>query len=197
MTVQYHDPPMTPLYVISDIFGRTPVLEEFCHDLTGPDFLIIDPYKGKHMEFDTESRAYAFFMEHTGPDQYRSIIKDRLQPAGEGIRVIGFSVGASAVWQISGEKGFSHVKKAICFYPSRIRDFPDIRPGFDVTLVFPASEPQFDVDEMILKQTGKPRVSCCKADGGHGFMNRLSKNFHPDLYRTFIRDMGRRLSSNC
>lgn len=179
----------TQLFVVSDIFGRTPALETLCMSLalTADSVEIIDPYGGIDHGFDSEPDAYTHFMADTGLARYADIIETHLSNLRDNVIIIAFSVGASAVWRLSGKNQFPRVKKAVCFYPSQIRHFPDVQPCIDMELIFPAAEPQFNVDEMILKQQFKTRVACIKTDGYHGFMNRLSDNFDAALYDHFVK----------
>ena len=52
---------MLPI-IVSDIFGKTPVIEEIARPLPGQTD-ILDPYGSKFMNFEDESRAYDFYMQ--------------------------------------------------------------------------------------------------------------------------------------
>lgn len=179
---------MTTLFLVADIFGRTRALETMGQQLseTVPDIRIIDPYQGADHPFETEALAYAYFMERVGLKTYRSILTDALAAPGPDTVLIGFSVGASAIWSVSDQPFFRHIQRAFCFYGSQIRQFTDIKPLFDMDLIFPEQEPHFDVDELIHALKAKDRVSCSKAKGLHGFMNELSLHFDPDGYSAFV-----------
>jgi len=174
--------------MISDIFGRTPAFETLCKELsqTAPKVHPIDPYKGVDPEFETEALAYEYFMAQVGLEQYQSILMDSLSRSGPDTVLIGFSIGASVIWKISGRPLFRHIKKAFCFYGSQIRLNASIDPLFDIELLFPEQEPHFDVDELISMLKGKSRVTCSKAKGLHGFMNKLSPHFDPACYSVFM-----------
>jgi len=178
---------LSQIFIISDIFGRTPALEQLAQDLAPPGFAVelLDPYKGVDQGFSSQEQAYDAFMAGIGLDDYQKFIKKKLNSYNGTIFLIAFSVGASAVFRLSGNPAFNHVRKAICFYPSQIRHFPDIDPCFDLELIFPNCEPGFDVDKMMAMQKRKETVSCQKAPGSHGFMNKLSPGFHERLYEQF------------
>lgn len=182
---------MTTLFLVADIFGRTRAFESIGQQLseTVPDIRIIDPYQGLDHLFETEAKAYAYFMDRVGLASYASILTDALADPGPDTILIGFSVGASALWSVSDRLLFRHIKKAFCFYGSQIRQYTDITPRFDMELIFPEQEPHFDVDELIGILTVKDRVSCSKAKGLHGFMNELSPHFDPDCYAVFMKDL--------
>jgi len=179
---------LTALFLIADIFGRTRALESIGQQLseTVPDIRIIDPYQGLDHRFETEARAYAYFMDRVGVASYGSIITEALASPGPDTVLIGFSVGASAVWSVSGRPFSRNIKKAFCFYGSQIRQYPGVQPCFDMELIFPSQEPHFDVDELIGMIAAKDRVSCSKAPGLHGFMNELSPHFNATGYALFM-----------
>ncbi len=54
---------------VSDIFGRTPALEELASGIPG-DVELVDPYDGKRMDFRNEAEAYRFFCSEVGLDKY-------------------------------------------------------------------------------------------------------------------------------
>ncbi|MDA8134938.1 MAG: hypothetical protein M0T82_09965 [Desulfobacteraceae bacterium] len=179
---------MTTLFLIADIFGRTRALETMGQELSEavPDIRIIDPYQGLDHRFETEARAYAYFMDRVGLASYGSILTEALASPGPDTVLISFSVGASALWSVSDRTFFRHIQKAFCFYGSQIRQYTGIRPRFDMELIFPEQEPHFDVDELIHTLQTKDRVTCTKASGLHGFMNELSPHFDPDSYATYM-----------
>lgn len=183
------------LIVIPDIFGRTPALETICDTLsqTVSDITIIDPYDATLHRFETEAHAYAYFTDHVGLKKYQSIVTDRLTSLDPDIVLIGFSVGASAIWGLSHQGALKHIKKAFCFYGAQIRQKAHIHPVFDLELIFPEYEPHFNVDDLIERLHPKACVTCSKANGLHGFMNELSPHFDPACYTDYIRQLKRSL----
>jgi len=182
---------LTTLFLVADIFGRTRALESIGQQLseTVPDIRIIDPYQGLDHSFETEARAYAYFMDRVGLAPYASILTEALADPGPDTVLVGFSVGASALWSVSDRTFFRHIKKAFCFYGSQIRQYTGVQPRFDMELIFPEQEPHFEVDELIGILTAKDRVSCSKAKGLHGFMNELSPHFDPDSYAVYMESL--------
>jgi len=191
--------PMTTCLVISDIFGRTPALEQLCldvkRDVTGDklDPMIVDPYAGRHRGFETQEQAYGVFMAEVGLDAYAKTVETAVKGAGGSCRILAFSVGAAALWLNSENPGLKLVEKTQLYYGSQIRYSLDLRPCFPVHLIFPAMEPHFDVAEVMRALAPIPNVSCSRSPGLHGFMNPCSPNFDPHLYTARVRDLGREL----
>ncbi len=170
---------------IADIFGRTPELE----DLTcsaGGQFEIIDPYGGELAGFVNEAEAYTYFMNTVGLNKYCNIIMAKLKSVRIPTVLVGFSVGASALWQISDNLKMEFIKKVICFYGSQIRYHQDISITIPVELVLPKFEPNFDIEQFALNMSGKTNVNVNKTNFLHGFMNALSKNFNHAGYKNYI-----------
>jgi len=179
------------IFLVSDIFGLTPALETICNKLSkvSPDLQIIDPYNGVNHKFETQTHAYEYFMDRVGLKKYQDILTNKLTQYEQDIVLIGFSVGASAIWKISHQPSLKHVQKAFCFYGSQIRQNIHIHPIFDIELIFPKQEPHFNVDELINLLHKKALVTCIKTNGLHGFMNELSTDFNPDFYKDFIQHL--------
>ena len=51
------------IIIASDIFGRTPELENIAVELSATSFetIILDPYLGNDMKFADENKAYEYF----------------------------------------------------------------------------------------------------------------------------------------
>ena len=171
--------------VVSDIFGKTPELAKLCKALSG-DVVVIDPYAGANMNFQTEEQAYAFFMANMGLNTYSDLLRSRLERIPPPATLIGFSVGASAVWQISESLNAEKVKRAICFYGSQIRHLTEVNPSIMVEYVLPMYEPGFSVEELASRLSGKKNVVIHETQYLHGFMNELSRNFNESGYTRYI-----------
>lgn len=182
MQIDDTTPETDSILVATDIFGRTPWIEQWCKTLP-LEPVLIDPYDGEDMAFTSEPHAYETFMEKTGVDRYTQLIGNRLKKTVGRIFIIAFSVGATSVWRLSAHRELSHIKKAACFYSSQIRYYLNINPRFDIELIFPEKEPRFNVDRTIAALNTRHRVKCFKAEGLHGFMNRHSTHFDPSLVR--------------
>ncbi|WP_022667752.1 hypothetical protein [Desulfospira joergensenii] len=179
-------PSFMDILIASDIFGHTPALDRLAARLKADRIHILSPHD---REFTNEARAYEYFTQTTDIPAYAKKIKAYLKsPKIENRAVVlaGFSIGATAIWQISADSGFNGIQRAFCFYGSRIRDHREICPAFPMDLIFPESEPGFDVAELMKELAVIPGVSCIREESGlHGFMNRESENFSRPLYLTW------------
>lgn len=95
--------------------------------------------------------------------------------------VVGFSAGASAAWKSLGMLNNTNTVHFIGFYPSQIRYHLDVCPQFPVSLIFPAFESHFEIDEVIKSLSTKPKVYTLKTDFNHGFMNPLSSEYSANV----------------
>ena len=162
--------------LISDIFGRTAALENMALELAG-QVDIFDPYEAENRHFKDEAQAYDYFSLHVGLDKYTLNLNHYLKNNVEPIELIGFSVGAAAIWRISNNTVLTHVKGAIGFYGSQIRNYTEITPLFPINLIFPKTESHFSVTELIADIVKKDQVSIEHTNFLHGFMNVHSNNF--------------------
>jgi dienelactone hydrolase len=181
------------ILIAADIFGHTPALDRLAGRLQANTIKIIDPYDNK-TSFRDEAAAYAFFKDRVGLAAYAKKITDHLKSDLSNTgrlpqALIGFSVGASAIWHLSANPAFSGIRQAVGFYGSQIRQHPNCQPVFDTRLIFPESEPHFDVDLLMSNLKKTPKVSCRKARGLHGFMNERSKNFDAALYQACLAEL--------
>lgn len=126
--------------VVSDIFGKTSELEELCNAMK-VRVEIVDPYSGKFMCFKNESEAYECFMANMGIQAYSEVLLEKLASVSNQTTLIGFSVGASAIWKVSGNLNVNFIENAICFYGSQIRNYTEVNPCINIDLIFPISEP--------------------------------------------------------
>jgi len=109
---------------------------------------------------------------------------NKLKTSNDPVSLIGFSVGAAAIWMISDRKKLK-VNAAQCFYGSQIRHHTNITPSFPIELIFPLSEPHFSVTEAIIKLSGRPNVKITQVPYLHGFMNQCSTNYNAVGYELF------------
>ncbi len=172
------------IILVSDVFGVTPALLEISEKLGS--CTIVDPYKGQMMGFQNEAEAYSYFVKEVGLDNYLSILLEAVESIEYQVTLIGFSIGASVVWRLSGKEGNNLIKQAYCFYGSQIRNFTLIEPRFRVFLVFPKSEPNFDVVELQNNLSRKANVKTKKVEYLHGFMNDYSNNYNSSGYTEHI-----------
>jgi dienelactone hydrolase len=173
--------------VVTDIFGKTSALIKLA-DVIGAD-KIVEPYGGEMMNFEDESKAYQYFTENVGFVAYVNHLSKIIKECTDEVTLIGFSVGATAIWQLSelrSDQVTDVIKHAICFYGSQIRHYTKLSPAFEIKLVFPQSEPHFDVLQLKNTLDKKPKVQTIQVDYLHGFMNVHSNNFNQDGYEKYM-----------
>ncbi|MBU2239357.1 MAG: hypothetical protein KJ609_06995, partial [Gammaproteobacteria bacterium] len=90
------------IIVITDIFGRSTALEQLAEKIS-KNALILDPYDSEFMDFKNEEAAYVYFSENVGLGSYADKLKQVLLEQQGEVLLIGFSVGASAIWNVSGD----------------------------------------------------------------------------------------------
>lgn len=171
--------------LVSDIFGKTPALKALAEALS-EDAEVIDPYAGAEISFVDEAEAYAYFMKNAGLEKYCQIVNRRVTSISQPARIIGFSVGASAVWILSEVLSPLVCQSVVCFYGSQIRYHTNITPNVHVELVLPKSEPTFDIEAFSRALSNKPGVKTHRTQYMHGFMNHLSINFDAVGYMKYI-----------
>jgi len=173
------------LVIISDIFGQTQALQQFAEQLQ-PHSLIIDPYQGQEMAFNNEKLAYEYFSQSVGLETYLQQANSVITSINSELFVIGFSVGASVLWQLSANYSSQNIKGAWCFYGSQIRHHTQLQPNFDIELMLPSSEAHFDVQKLTQTLACKPKVILKQTEFLHGFMNPHSDNFNHLAYQQYL-----------
>lgn len=173
--------------IFSDVFGITPALIILKEKIGANS--IIDPYEGEYMDFKNEAEAYSYFVNQVGLDRYVSNILNALSHIECKTTLIGFSIGASAIWRLSHNNTNDLIEQGICFYGSQIRNYTQITPSFKTHLVFPKNESHFDVCELIDKLVEKQNVDITQVEYLHGFMNSHSSNFDEVGYNNIINAM--------
>ena len=167
--------------IVSDIFGRTRALERLGNRIAAAHG-IIDPYSGKDMGFADEAQAYACFMDTIGLDGYADHLLKQLARCQTEITLIGFSVGASAIWRISESLSEKMTSRVAGFYGSQIRHHLDVTPSVGITLYLPAFEQSFSIADFADRLGAKRNVHVHRTRYGHGFMNECSANFNREGY---------------
>lgn len=173
--------------IVADIFGRTPALITLGDSMNAD--VIVDPYNGEEMNFANEAQAYDYFIANIGLDNYQKKLLQVIEQHACECRLIGFSVGAAAIWKLSEflpEYIAKFVKFATCYYGSQIRYFHKLRPSFDIALIFPRYEPHFDVVALQNTLNKKDKVTTTQVDYLHGFMNTYSVNFNRVGYKEHL-----------
>jgi dienelactone hydrolase len=182
--------------IVTDIFGKTEHIQHFADSLPG-EILILDPYDGKNMGFINEAQAYEYFNKNIGLQEYTECLKYYLSIKQEPIYLIGFSVGATAIWNASCLVDHcSSVVGASCFYGSKIRLSSHVIPVFPITLIWPQSEEGFSISALIQELSGKQNVQQQRSDYLHGFMNKLSINYNEKAVALYCKSIQAILSNN-
>lgn len=187
------------LVLITDIFGRTKYVESLANALSS-QVEIIDPYQGETITFENEAAAYRYFIEQTSVEAYAQLVYDRTQQLTSkgvsAIKLLGFSIGASAVWLLNDNVRFSQnhtIDWSMCFYGSQIRHATHLKPNVKTIFVFPQAEQHFDVTKVITALSSANKVELNVTSHRHGFMNPLSVNYNKQAYLTYIDYINARL----
>jgi len=178
------------LITVTDIFGKTKCFDKIINEISPlyTSVEIVDPYHGKEIDFKNEQEAYQYFQDEMGLDKYTEKLSKKLEgKENEKTVLLGFSIGASAIWVLSEGQILSAETKGICFYSSQLRYYLDINPKFLIDLYFSKSEPSYNVEEVIESLSDKSYVKCFRTPYYHGFMNEKSKNFNVQGYRQYIK----------
>lgn len=170
------------LMLVSDIFGDTPALRKLAEAID-TNASIIHPYHDTTPSFNTEQDAYQYFCDRVGLAQYTQHLFQELSKITEPVFLLGFSVGASAIWQLSEQVEPGKIRLAKGYYGSQIRNNHALTPQFPLELIFPASESHFSVAELMTALQGRQNTSIRQTKFNHGFMNRLSENFSREGYQ--------------
>lgn len=179
------------IHLITDIFGRTYAVEDLARALSiNCDATIVDPYGGQENLFDCEQAAYRYFMEEVTLTRYEALIRDHLKNTchTSPTFLIGFSVGATAIWNLSAEGIFSRFSniKILCFYGAQIRHHIEKNHTQEIEVILPNQETSFDVNTLYKALYLKNNVIIQQENRGHGFMNKLSKKFCQSTYEKHI-----------
>lgn len=177
------------ILIASDIFGQTAALEALISRIAPlkTDVKIVDPYNGIDHQFKQEKDAYSAFQEKTGFEKYSFQVRQEIEKYNEAFLLIGFSVGASAVWANLNFQGFTPGATAVCFYGSQIRTLAHIDPVIPTHVYFPVKEDHFNVQDLKRKLASKPNANCIQTPFLHGFMNQLSNNYDETGYLRYIK----------
>ncbi|MEH6631126.1 MAG: hypothetical protein V7776_09875 [Halopseudomonas aestusnigri] len=173
--------------IVTDIFGRTSGPEQMveCLSRQSVETIVIDPYRGIENSFANEDDAYASFITHCGHDHYAELVHQKLAGLEGPLLLVGFSVGASAIWRCLDSSIANKIHHFIGFYPGQIRNHLSLNPVCPTTLIFPKEENHFSVDDVMDTLNAKGAVNCHQVEALHGFMNVCSRNYSKDLAQEF------------
>lgn len=172
---------------VADIFGKNQHLETLINDCSINEADIIDVYQGESRLFANEEEAYDAFLQQGGLESYTLLLKQYLEQQTQPVKLIGFSAGASAIWQLLSQDSDVNDKiiNPICFYPGQIRYFTDIQPAMNTHVIFPGFEAHFNLDPIIDELRGRENLSMINTDLEHGFMNKQKTIFNQEAYDHF------------
>lgn len=163
--------------LISDIYGLSDSIEYIKNELEqlGCTVIVLDPYHQKPLNFENEQKAYEAFCQSCGHSRYYQLGIAALKQFQPTV-IVGFSAGASCAWRLSSEK-CTNVQSVVCFYPTKIRDYLDIKPQVTTTVILPRFESMFEVRDVAQALLNVDKVDVIQVDYLHGFMNQHSDGF--------------------
>ncbi|MCC9023408.1 dienelactone hydrolase family protein [Bacillus nakamurai] len=177
-----------PLVIlIHEIYGKNAYMKKIARLVRNAGFDVITPNLLGEREvygLEEEKTAYDRFVKNRRLEKGEEIIRRLIMEAHEESRVVyllGFSMGAAIAWICSSMK---EVSGAVCYYGSRIRQYPDIEPACPTLLFFPSFEPSFDLPQYIegIKEKQHPFIRIYQFEGRHGFANPDSVYFNKQLF---------------
>jgi len=171
--------------LVSDIFGLTDELIELRNSIA-EDVVILDPYQGKKNLFTDENDAYNYFTEHCDLGEYAELVHHEITKNDEAVYLIGFSIGASAIWCCSDKLNEKNVSSAYLFYGSQIRNHLEITPEIALNIVMPRYEEHFSISELKESLASFGNIKLQSSNGLHGFMNKRSKNYNQTEYDNYV-----------
>jgi len=172
--------------LVADIFGNTSALQQLATQIADDNFLIIDPYAGKVIDFDNEQSAYDYFSNNVGLINYAQQLQEKLTIVNQPFNLIAFSVGGSATWLNSQWLIKSKVNRVVCFYAGQIRYHYEQQPSVNLELILPIYEAHFEINALKEKLSSKKNVTIEQSKYLHGFMNQLSVNYDLQGYQQYL-----------
>lgn len=171
------------LWVLTDIFGDQPALQQSLDSLTEA-YQVIQPYACQMPAFADEQAAYQAFLAAGGMAAYHHKLHLLLQQSSTDVTLLGFSAGASAAWVCAAEKQLP-IKAVLGLYGGQIRDYAELQPKCPVSLLFCQQEPHFSMPQLLAQLQGKANLSVRTVGQPHGFVNPLSANYQAQAATEF------------
>lgn len=168
------------IIIATDIHGINDQLRHlFC--ALGDELIFLSPWDSDSSPYNNEQEAVAAFQADHGLEKYQQKIAQ--QAGNSPALLIGFSVGATALWRHLASNHCHPQSQAHLYYGSRIRDHQDLIPRCQTKVIFAEHEASFKPADIITNIT-HPHVACSIISGTHhGFMNPHSANFREELVR--------------
>lgn len=176
----YNNNSSTVIIVLHEIYGINSHIVSVCDKLAKHGFDVIAPNllnQAKPFAYSEEAAAYNNFKDNIGFEQACAQTKELLTKTRDNYKkvyILGFSAGATIAWLCSET---SKCDLVLGFYGSRIRDYLTIKPLCPVLLLFPSTEPAFDVDSLLRRLAQIENVEVAKIDGQHGFADLFSPHY--------------------
>lgn len=175
------------VFIATDIFGYTSELRVLTRNLAARA-RIVSPYGVDSPQHNNEAAAYADFTARTTIERYAEEIAEELRTTAYDL-VVGFSVGATALWLALAQAGVPAPRQAVLYYGSRIGQYAQLRPQGNIQLIFAEKEKSFSPAELV-SQLHSAGVDAHVLPGtAHGFMNPLSPGFQPAAYAEQIQKL--------
>lgn len=178
----------TVIVVLHEIYGINEHITMVGGDLALAGLAVVCPdllNLGNPFSYDHEPEAYQYFLNNVGFAKAAELVTDLLREVRERYRrviLLGFSIGATTGWLVSG--AVADCDGFIGFYGSRIRDYLYVAPKYPVLLFLPLAETSFKTEELAVKLVNKENVTVQILEGGHGFADPFSRNYHEKSCRT-------------
>ena len=175
------------IIVATDLYGVTQALKDRFLAHVKEEIIWLSPWETELNPYADEATAHQVFVANDGFTAYSHKIKKAIYLAdSEQIRVIGFSVGATAAWLCLSEDNFKDKVEACLFYGSRIRNYLDRSPNCLTYTVWSEHEIAFE-PAALLKDIEKLNIpAVIEPNSKHGFMNPVSKNFSEFLLTKYL-----------
>lgn len=193
-----HNHSETLIIVLHEIYGVNKHIENAAAHFRKAGFSVLCPdFSGQRVPFvyAAQESAYKHFISEAGFEKGVLTVEKLLPEAKQKYRKVflcGYSAGATVAWLCSGNPALDGI---IGFYGSRIRDHFHISPRCPALLLFPEFEKSFDAAELAAS-LDKPGVEVHILEGGHGFADPFSPNYHEDSFIKASRLVDEFLSKN-
>ncbi len=183
ITAPFLDQIKMQIIVATDIHGINNDLQALFQNF-GDEIKFLSPWETDGCPYETEQEALSAFHATNGLVTYQQKIAETAgqQPA----LLIGFSVGASSLWQHTASKNCHPSSYAQLFYGSRIRDHVSLTPRCKTSLIFAEHESAFQPATLASKIMGSNIEFSIIEDTHHGFMNPRSPRFNAPLTRQLL-----------
>lgn len=181
--------------VASDIFGMSSAFSSLLEDIKISDqALVLTPYSQAKTHFNNERQAYQCFTENGGIEAYIVNLTEVLQSKMGIKHIIAFSAGAAAIYKAVSNLAIENVHLTL-FYPGQIRHFLNQSPLCPSHIIFPESEPNFSVPEVLTLLSQKSNLKVEQKNYQHGFMNKDSQAFNKTAYNYYCQMLKVQLSN--